>query len=57
MGSLAGVPLPGVAPVLGAAFMNPLTAIGATTVQQHPLIVAQNLIQVRLSEKMLLILF
>ncbi|XP_075090482.1 protein RIK isoform X2 [Nicotiana tabacum] len=53
MGSLAGVPLPGVAPVLGAAFMNPLTAIGATTVQQHPLIVAQNLIQPKIQDELI----
>ncbi|XP_019244569.1 PREDICTED: protein RIK [Nicotiana attenuata] len=53
MGSFAGVPVPGVAPVLGAAFMNPLTAIGATTVQQHPLIVAQKLIQPKIQDELI----
>lgn len=53
MGSFAGVPLPGVAPVLGAAFMNPLTAVGATTVQQHPLIVAQKLIQPKIQDELI----
>ncbi|XP_006363430.2 protein RIK isoform X1 [Solanum tuberosum] len=56
-GSLAGITLPGVIPVLGAAFTNPLTAIGATTVQQLPVIIAQKSVQVRSSEKMLLIIF
>lgn len=56
-GSLAGITLPGVIPVLGAAFTNPLTTIGATTVQQLPVIIAQKSVQVRSSEKMLLIIF
>lgn len=57
MGSLAAITLPGVVPVLGATFTNPLTAVGATTGQQLPVIIAQKSIQVSSSEKMLLIIF
>ncbi|XP_059283724.1 protein RIK isoform X1 [Lycium ferocissimum] len=53
MGSLAGIPLPGVAPVIGAAFTNPLTAVGATTMQQLPVIVAQKLIQPKIQDELI----
>ncbi|CAN4081645.1 unnamed protein product [Withania somnifera] len=45
MGSLAGITVPGIVPVLGATFTNPLTTIGATTVQQLPVLIAQKSIQ------------
>ncbi|KAJ8549955.1 hypothetical protein K7X08_033662 [Anisodus acutangulus] len=53
MGSLAGIPVHGVAPVLGAVFTNPLTAVGATTVQQLPVIVAQKLIQPKIQDELI----
>ncbi|KAL3344606.1 hypothetical protein AABB24_023846 [Solanum stoloniferum] len=52
-GSLAGITLPGVIPVLGAAFTNPLTAIGATTVQQVPVIIAQKSVQPKIQDELI----
>ncbi|TMW89626.1 hypothetical protein EJD97_016871 [Solanum chilense] len=52
-GSLAGITLPGVIPVLGAAFTNPLTAIGATTVQQLPVIIAQKSVQPKIQDELI----
>ncbi|XP_015065578.1 protein RIK [Solanum pennellii] len=52
-GSLAGITLPGVMPVLGAAFTNPLTAIGATTVQQLPVIIAQKSVQPKIQDELI----
>ncbi|XP_060193369.1 protein RIK isoform X3 [Lycium barbarum] len=53
MGSLVGIPLPGVAPVSGAAFTNPLPAVGATMMQQLPVIVAQKLIQPKIQDELI----
>lgn len=53
MGSLVGSTLPGIVPVLGAAFTNPLTAIGATTVQQLPVLIAQKSIQPKIQEELI----
>ncbi|WMV15085.1 hypothetical protein MTR67_008470 [Solanum verrucosum] len=52
-GSLAGITLPGVIPVLGAAFTNPLTAIGTTTVQQLPVIIAQKSVQPKIQDELI----
>nr|XP_004233384.1 protein RIK isoform X2 [Solanum lycopersicum] len=52
-GSLAGITLPGVIPVLGAAFTNPLTTIGATTVQQLPVIIAQKSVQPKIQDELI----
>ncbi|KAH0717397.1 hypothetical protein KY285_013428 [Solanum tuberosum] len=52
-GSLAGITLPGVIPVLGAAFTNPLTAIGTTTVQQLPVIIAQKSVQLKIQDELI----
>nr|QWY12732.1 RIK [Solanum tuberosum] len=52
-GSLAGITLPGVIPVLGAAFTNPLIAIGATTVQQLPVIIAQKSVQPKIQDELI----
>lgn len=52
-GSLAGITLPGVVPVLGAAFANPLTNIAATTVQQLPAIIAQKSIQLKIQDELI----
>lgn len=53
MGSLAGITLPGAVPVLGATFSNPLTTIGATTVQQLPAIIAQKSIQPKIQDELI----
>ncbi|XP_055803677.1 protein RIK isoform X2 [Solanum dulcamara] len=53
MGSLAAITLPGVVPVFGAAFTNPLTAVGATTGQQLPVIIAQKSIQPKIQDELI----
>ncbi|KAF3629703.1 putative 2-hydroxy-6-oxononadienedioate/2-hydroxy-6-oxononatrienedioate hydrolase-like [Capsicum annuum] len=53
VGSLAGITLPSIVPVLGAAFTNPLTAIGATTVQQLPVIIAQKSVQPKIQDELI----
>ncbi|MCD7460197.1 hypothetical protein HAX54_043055 [Datura stramonium] len=53
MGSFVGITLPGIAPVLGAAFTNPITAVGATTVQQLPVIAAQKSIQTKIQDELI----